>query len=304
MVESQADDKFAQVVHKIDPHGKPLRAWKLAGGVSAQVTAIEIERSKGHTQKLIVRQYGEADLNHRPQIAADEFKLLQLLHAEGLAVPEPYLFDQSGEIFPTPYVVIEYVEGATEFAPADADDFLHQFTAQLARIHTRDCARLDVSFLPQQSQRFAERLRDRPASGDDSLDEGHIRDVLEAAWPIPQRNPPALLHGDYWPGNVLWRDGQLVAVIDWEDAAIGDPLFDVANSRLELLWAFGDDTMRQFTERYQTMTTLDCTDLPYWDLCAALRAMKFPLWAGDAEQIMRERYRWFVAQAFAHLSEQ
>ena len=27
----------------------------------------------------------------------------------------------------------------------------------------------------------------------------------------------ALLHGDYWPGNVLWKNGALVGVIDWED---------------------------------------------------------------------------------------
>ena len=302
MAELQADDKFARVVRKIDTQGKLLRTWTLEGGVSAQVTAMEIERSDGHRQKLIIRQHGEADVSHRPQIAADEFRLLQLLHAEGLAVPEPFLLDQSGEIFPTPYVAIAYVEGATEFTPADMGDFLYQFTAQLVRIHNIDCAHLDVSFLPRQAQRFAERLRDRPASVDESLDEGHIRDVLEAVWSLPQRNPPALLHGDYWLGNLLWRDGQLVAVIDWEDAAIGDPLFDIANSRLELLWAFGSDAMQDFTRRYQAMTVVDFTDLPYWDLCAALRAMKFSTWAGDREQIIRERYQWFVSQAFANLS--
>jgi aminoglycoside phosphotransferase (APT) family kinase protein len=36
----------------------------------------------------------------------------------------------------------------------------------------------------------------------------------------------SLLHGDYWPDNTLWRDGRLVCVIDWEDAALGDPLAD------------------------------------------------------------------------------
>ncbi len=35
--------------------------------------------------------------------------------------------------------------------------------------------------------------------------------------------------------GMLWKDGQLVAVIDWEDAPLGDPLADVANSRLESL---------------------------------------------------------------------
>ncbi len=143
-------------------------------------------------------------------------------------------------------------------------------------------------------------MRGRPATLDESLQEGQIREVLEAAWPLPQRNPSALLHGDFWPGNLLWRDGQLVGIIDWEDAAIGDPLADVANSRLEVLWAFGVDAMRRFTEQYRALTSLDWTNLPYWDLCAALRhAAHAADWANYAagEQTTRAGYRWFITQA-------
>ena len=70
--------------------------------------------------------------------------------------------------------------------------------------------------------------------------------LLEEVWPLSQQNRSVLLHGDFWPGNILWRDGQIVGVIDWEDAAFGDPLADIANTRLELLWAFGVEAMRQF----------------------------------------------------------
>jgi len=38
----------------------------------------------------------------------------------------------------------------------------------------------------------------------------------------------ALLHGDLANRNVLVADGALAAVLDWEDALAGDPLFDVA----------------------------------------------------------------------------
>ncbi len=301
MTSSQVDKKFEQVVHTIDPYGRLLRTWKLKGGVSAQVTALEIERLDGRTQKLIVRQHGEADLKRNPQIAADEFKLLQLLHSVGVAVPRPYHLDQSGEIFSRPYVVIEYIEGQPEFAPAHLPDFIHQFATHLCRIHQIDASKLDLFFLPQQEQLYTDRLRARPENVDDSLDEGRIRDALETAWPIPQSNTPVLLHGDFWPGNLLWRDGELVAIIDWEDAAVGDPLADVANSRLEMLWAFGIDAMQSFTRQYQSMTTIDFTNLPYWDLCAALRPVsKLAQWGLDevTEKTMRERHGWFVAQAF------
>lgn len=301
MAEANEDKKFEQVVQRVDPRSKLLRTWKLTGGVSAQVTALEIEQPGGQTKKLIVRQHGEVDLKRNPQVAADEFQLLQLLHSAGLATPKPYYLDQSGEIFSTPYVVIEYIEGKPEFAPAHSDDLILQLATHLSRIHAVNCSYLDVSFLPRQENKYARRLRERPAEVDESLHEGHIRDVLEAAWPLPQRNPSVLLHGDFWPGNILWRDGQLVAVIDWEDAALGDPLADLSNSRLEILWAFGIDAMHRFTRDYQSMASIDLTNLPYWDLCAALRPIsQIAGWGLDdlTEKTMREGHRWFTGQAF------
>ena len=73
--------KFDQLVQNIDPTSKLLRAWDLKGGVSAQVTALEVEQPGGHTKKMVVRQYGVVDLQHNPQIAADEFKLLRILQS-------------------------------------------------------------------------------------------------------------------------------------------------------------------------------------------------------------------------------
>lgn len=306
MTESKKDNKFKQVVQKIDPQGKLLRTWKLKGGVSAQVTALEIERADGQTKKMIVRQHGEVDLKHNPQIAADEFKLLHLLQSVGLATPMPYHLDQTCEIFSTPYIVIEYIEGEPEFAPSNVSDFLLQLATHLSRIHHVDCSKLDLSFLPKLEKRYTQTLRERPAKVDESLDEGHIRDVLGDVWPLPQRNTSVLLHGDFWPGNILWRDGQVVAIIDWEDAALGDPLADLANSRLELLWAFGFQAMQSFTQQYQSITPFDFTHLPYWDLCAALRPVaQIAQWGLDAttERTMRERHRWFVAQAFEKISD-
>ena len=82
---------------------------------------------------------------------------------------------------------------------------------------------------------------------------------------------------------------------------MGDPLADVANSRLEILWAFGIDAMQSFTDHYRSMTTIDFDNLPYWDLCAALWPIsQIAGWGLDeiTEKTMRERHRWFVAQAF------
>ena len=305
MTASIKDRKLEQLVQKIEPQSRLLRDWELKGGVSAQMTAIEIEQPDQQTKRMIIRRHGAVDLKHNPDIAADEFKLLRILRSAGLATPAPYYLDQSGEIFPAPYIVIEYIEGTSELAFAPGTDLIPQLTTQLARIHALDCSKLDVSFLPKQAQRFSKKVSERPTNLDESLDEGRIRDVLEAVGPLSQQNTAVLLHGDFWPGNILWKDGRLIAVIDWEDAALGDPLADIANTRLEILWAFGIDAMHSFTQHYQSMTNIDFTNLPVWDLFAALRpASKLSEWAADdiAEKRMRERHRLFVTQAFEKLS--
>jgi aminoglycoside phosphotransferase (APT) family kinase protein len=307
--------RFEQLVQKIAPHCKLLRAWPLKGGISAEMTALEIERPDGQTSRMIVRRPGEATLNRNPHAAEDEFKLLQMTQSLGLATQTPYYLDRTGTIFPSPYLVVEYVEGKPEFAPAQIADFTLQLAAHLARIHSADYSNLDVSFLPRQAKGFVDTFGGRLIHVNTSLDEGRIRDTLESVWPPPRRNAPVLLHGDYWPGNILWRDGQLVAVIDWEDAALGDPLADLAISRLDILWIFGIDALNSFMEHYQSIMAIDYSSLPYWDLYAALRLVRLagsdlagwaaffvPFGRPDiTEQTIRDYYGFFIAQAFEKL---
>lgn len=296
--------QFERVVQKIYPQSRLLRAWNLTGGVSAQVIALEFALPDGQTKKAVVRRYGQGDLSGDPQIAAHEFKLLQTIQAAGVPVPGPLYFDQSGLIFPTPFIVIEFVEGKTNFEPANMAEIMGQMVNRLVEIHRIDPVKNDLGFLPHLEQQIAAKLAQKPARLDDSLEEGRIRSALERVWPLPPSNPPGLLHGDCWPGNLLWQGEQLAAVIDWEDAKLGDPLADLGNSRMEFLWTFGIEGMETFTRYYQCLMPLDYTNLPYWDLCAALRpAGQIAIWAGDSvtEQRMRERHKLFVAEAFERI---
>jgi hypothetical protein len=68
MKASPNNKKFERVVGRIEPQSRLLRAWELKGGVSAQVTALEIERDDGHTQKMIVRQHGEKVLAYKKTV--------------------------------------------------------------------------------------------------------------------------------------------------------------------------------------------------------------------------------------------
>jgi aminoglycoside phosphotransferase (APT) family kinase protein len=305
MQEDTENSRFERLVGEMYPAGRLIRSWTLTGGVSAQVTALEIALPGNLVKKVVVRRYGEADLAGDSQIAAHEFALLQTVQAAGVPVPTPLFYDQTGRIFPKPFIVIEFVEGQTILEPAAADreDFFGQLAAGLAGIHRVKLGAQDLAFLPDTALEIATKLARKPVQLDDSLQEGAIRAALEKVWPLPPTNPPGLLHGDYWPGNILWRPsrgGRLAVVLDWEDARRGDPLADLANTRQEILFAYGLEAMRIFTERYREIMPLDYTSLPYWELGAALRpAGRIALWAGDAarEKVMRERHAVFVAQA-------
>ena len=282
------DDRLIELIRRIDPDATLLRAWSLTGGVSAQVTGLEIARAGDETEKLIVRRHGEVDRSHNPNVARDEFALLRRLSAEGLPVPAPRYVDNSGEILGTPCVVVAFIDGSTDYAPASVPAVADELAAQLTRIHAIDPTAEDLSFLPDQAERCAARLTETPAKLDDELHEGRIRATLAAAWPLPERNRPTLLHGDFWPGNTLWLNGRLTGVIDWEDAATGDPLADLANSRLEMTLMLGPNAIQRFTTRYLALNPLDATDLPYWELCAALRPIEgMPRWGLDDATLHR-----------------
>jgi aminoglycoside phosphotransferase (APT) family kinase protein len=298
---AQQHELFEALARRLDPRSKLLRTWELKGGVSARVTAFETERPDGRTERLVVRRHGAAELRRNPHIAADEFRLLKLLKSAGVPAPTPRYLDAGGEVFSVPCLVVDYVEGGRESAPADETEFVGRLATVLAEIHRVDYG--EVSFLRERVDIGAEVPARRP---DEPAEWQRIREVLESALPLPRRNRSVLLHGDFWPGNTLWKDGRLVAVIDWEDAAIGDPLADVANARLELLWALGIDAMEAFTRSYASIATaVDFTGLPYWDLWADLRlAGRTSEWGLDAttEKAMRAGHEAFVAQALRQLS--
>jgi len=124
---------------------------------------------------------------------------------------------------------------------------------------------------------------------DGVVPETAVRKALQASWPPPRVSEPVVLHGDYWPGK-----------------AFGDPMADLANIRLEILWHFGTAAMDMLTSEYLALRpAAGAATLPVWDLRAALRACEFPLEtlplpAGKIGS-MRAAHRDFAAAAMSQL---
>lgn len=244
------------IVKQLDAGARQLRATPLTGGVSAEVIGVDFTDAAGGAQRIVVRTHRDMDGKADRQLRARrEFALLETLHARGLKVPRPRLF------VPPQTLVIDHIDGSTQLP----DDPVEAFADALAMIHRVSLA--DLPELPQTIDPMPS-LREwlRELAAHDQLHKG-CGEYTAA---------PCLLHGDYWPGNVLWRGRELVAVLDWEDAAIGDPMSDVACARVELACMVNVDTAQRFTQAYGRKLPVDAARLPWWDLyvtAAALHSM-------------------------------
>jgi len=255
-------DPYLEIAQRTAPGAQLVRRWPLHGGVSAHVEALELALPAGVLRRVVVRRHGAASWKALTRdVTVVEFELLRALSRAGLAVPTPLFVEKNAELLGSAFFVMEYVDGAPELDPSELPSALEQMAEYLHRLHTLD---IDVA-LPAREDPFEGALSLLSAS--DPVSDA-LR-ALRADAPPPAR---ALLHGDYWPGNVLWKNGKLVAVLDWEDAAIGDPVSDLAGCRLELLWRYGANAAEAFSAHYLSLVKLDTTTLPVWELYAASAA--------------------------------
>ena len=88
-------------------------------------------------------------------------------------------------------------------------------------------------------------------------------------------NKPAIVHGDYRPGNFLFTDdGRISAILDWEMCHIGDPLEDVVWA-INPFWPMTrhlplDEGLSIWEEA--SGLTIDRAALDWWRLFAAVKA--------------------------------
>jgi len=296
-------------VYRAFPGCRVLERAGLGGGLSANASLWRLQLADGSEARVVMRR--PTWQTHAETVAAlkVEQRALQLARAAGVSAPKPHTVDDACAA-----LLLEFVPGAPEFGTPLSADSVEQIARVLAQIHSVRGDQYDLSFLPQLFESVRRKLREPPETLDLDLAEDRIRAALLRSFPSGQANPDVLLHGDYWPGNWLWEHGQLAAAIDWEEAQAGDPLADVAITRLDILWAFGEAAMHAFTREYAALTPWSWNQLPIWDLVAALRPMsnlerwaaiypKAPIHRPDVNAAhMRHWHRWFVDRALAELA--
>lgn len=254
----------------------------LAGGASKEAWAFDLETAN-QTLELILRRAGGGVMNADQISLQQEFLVLQAARVVGVTVAAPiaYFPDVLGkEAFVSNRLKGEAVGRRIvtrpEFAAA-RESLPLQLAIELARIHSLKLEALN--FLPgTRDLDAASYLISRLRSELDRTLEPHPVTELALLW--LEQNQVAqtevvVLHGDFRIGNLMISETDLIGVLDWEFAHVGDPAEDLG-WLLVRAWRFGQDHLRlggigevaPFLEHYNALThrQINLEQLFYWEV--------------------------------------
>jgi aminoglycoside phosphotransferase (APT) family kinase protein len=231
----------------------------LAGGASREAWAVDLEiesgPAAGHHELVLRRDLG-GTIHADSLTRAQEFRVLQVAHAQGVKAPSPRWCSPEATPLGRPFFLMERLAGEAvgrrivkDLALSAARAALpEQMGRELARIHAVDVTRSELASLPGPDSGTSP-ARTALAHATRALrDRGEPHPALELAirW-LEARAPacerPTLVHGDYRIGNVLVGPTGLQGVLDWEFAHLGDPDEDLGWP-LVRSWRFGVDALR------------------------------------------------------------
>lgn len=178
---------------------------------SAGRPGLVVTTQDGLVAVIKVRSRDDAD-------ASREFEALSRARSLGVPVPRPLAFTDDG----TSLLAMEWIEHRTLPVSSWTPDIGTRIGAALGRLHR---ASEDLPSWPDRRP-FEEYLSAYSTLERPTPELMHNVELLAANEPEPIA--PRLIHGDFRPSNVIFRDGGEPIVIDWEAARIGDPYIDLA----------------------------------------------------------------------------
>jgi aminoglycoside phosphotransferase (APT) family kinase protein len=288
------------LLEKIAPGSRLQDVKLLPGSFSNHTHLVQACMPDGETLKCAVRRYQIFGDYDRSEKARREFKAFELMNRSGIPSPEPLFLDARGDLLGVPGIVTRFVPGTLFLeAPPEPLSWARKLAVMLARIHAiplDDESRrylLDANaeaawFL--RAETVPEYMRSYPGGTE-------LWETIRRLEPSLRSVPAALVHIDYWSGNILWDDGEISAVLDWEEAACGDPVIDVAYARMNMFLMGLPAAADEFLRVYEVEVGHVAENLGFWELAAAVRSMFDPVdWEVDRSPGM-DLLHEFIAEA-------
>jgi aminoglycoside phosphotransferase (APT) family kinase protein len=232
----------------------------LAGGASREMFAFDLHGGADAAVRELVLRMDPAP-GRMQSDRADEYRLLEAADAAGVRVPVVRWLGDAEDGLGARFIVMDRVRGDAIARRLLRDDAYARARAalpgdlarELARIHGIDLEDARLATLRARAPagadaaRFAHHEIDRYRTLLDAADQGWPRPALRFAerWLLaraPHARRPALVHGDFRIGNVMFDERGLTAVLDWELAHVGDAMEDLGWLAVRA-WRFGRDEL-------------------------------------------------------------
>ena len=170
---------------------------------------------------------------------ATEFALLRALESSSIPAPKARWLDATGEWLGRPSLIMRRERGASDYYILNGElpledrvTVAERLCDLLADLHLVDWRASGVGDVLDDPGQWASRAELERFVGILHADQLEPYPELELAilW-LRENAPPAqrtvLVHADFKAGNVLFDGTDVVALLDWELAHLGDPLEDV-----------------------------------------------------------------------------
>jgi len=288
----------------------PVTARKFPKGQSNPTYLVEVG-----AENFVMRRKPFGQLLPSAHAIEREFRLLSALHPRAFPVPRPIVFCEDAQVIGAAFYLMEMVEGRgfvdgtlPDLQPAERRPAYDATVRTLAELHNIDHEAAGLSdfgrpgnFCARQIDRWARQYR---ASQTDQIPEmDKLIDWLGKT--VPSQDRTVIIHGDYRIDNLIYSGSapDVVAVLDWELATLGDPLADFAYFAMN--WAIPVDgrsglagidlveralpSLQEVTDRYCQLT--DRPGIPnlnwyfafnFFKVAAILQGVKKRMQAGNA----------------------
>jgi aminoglycoside phosphotransferase (APT) family kinase protein len=244
---------------------EPLREFLADHGLDAPADLSAAPIGDGHSNVtfmlstgVVLRRPPRGPLPPSAHDVLREARLLSALEPTVVRTPGILAVGDDEAVIGSPFYVMEQVHGevVTDSVPAELDNpeqrerIADELVDALVDLHGVDWTGIDLEgfgkptgYLERQLRRFT-----------GLWEHNQTREIPEVAevgeWLAanrPESGPATIVHGDYRLGNTMLAaeaPARLVAIFDWEMAAIGDPLADVGY--LMIQWAQSGDPETKF----------------------------------------------------------
>lgn len=267
---------------------------RIEGGLGCTMDVLSV-RGPAENKKVVLRRYGPWGKPGKDHPAPVEAHALELASRHGVPVPDVVWVDHDS-LFAEPTIVISYIDGEPLTLPDDPISWADQLAKAAAAIHSVPLNQTDHDVIEHLT----------PGGNDDGVtvpDELVRHRLGPELWKVVLERRESLLpetdcflHADFWPGNTLWREGRLIAVVDWEHPGIGDPALDIAYAAMDMRCVGHDQAADRFIATYKAASGRDLPNLGYWTAISLCRPMPdigrwHPSYVAFGHQITVEQLR-------------